>query len=230
MRSVPSCTLKAPASRIYDLSMTEPVTLWAHYPPAATAVSIVADRERDRGHQEALLVRAQKGESVAFRDLVRAQQSAVYSLALRLLAVPEDAQELAQDVFLLLHRHLCSVSSALHLRFWLRRTVCHRAIDRLRSRPALSVVPVEALDELQAPEREADPLGNRHLWRLVMRLPSIPRAVLLLRYQEDLDPPEIARVLDLPLNTVKSHLRRSLALLRSRCGELQEARSAGGST
>jgi RNA polymerase sigma-70 factor (ECF subfamily) len=58
------------------------------------------------------------------------------------------------------------------------------------------------------------------LGQLIARLPVVPRAVLLLRYQEDLDPPEIAQALGLPLNTVKSHLRRSLALLRSRSGEL----------
>jgi RNA polymerase sigma-70 factor (ECF subfamily) len=40
--------------------------------------------------------------------------------------------------------------------------------------------------------------------------------VMLLRYQEDLDPSEIADALNMPLNTVKSHLRRSLALLRAR--------------
>jgi RNA polymerase sigma-70 factor (ECF subfamily) len=49
--------------------------------------------------------------------------------------------------------------------------------------------------------------------------------VVLLRYQEDLEPGEIAKVLDMPINTVKSHLRRSLATLReklTRClGEVQ---------
>lgn len=40
--------------------------------------------------------------------------------------------------------------------------------------------------------------------------------MILLRYQEDLDPLEIARTLDMPINTVKSHLKRSLAILRSR--------------
>jgi DNA-directed RNA polymerase specialized sigma24 family protein len=42
------------------------------------------------------------------------------------------------------------------------------------------------------------------------------RAVLLLRYQEDLDPVEIARALDMPLNTVKSHLQRSLRIMREK--------------
>jgi RNA polymerase sigma-70 factor (ECF subfamily) len=63
------------------------------------------------------------------------------------------------------------------------------------------------------------------LRRVVDTLPEKPRLVVLLRYQEDLEPAEIAEVLDMPVNTVKSHLRRSLALLReklTRCfGEAQ---------
>ncbi|MGH8180182.1 MAG: RNA polymerase sigma factor [Steroidobacteraceae bacterium] len=60
---------------------------------------------------------------------------------------------------------------------------------------------------------------ERCLRDLVLRLPPVPRVVVLLRYQDDLDPPEIARTLGVPLNTVKSHLKRSLALLRCRYEE-----------
>ena len=180
-----------------------------------------------RGLEKDILVRAQEGASGAFRELVRAHQSAVYSLAWRLLGVREDAQELAQDVFMLLHRHLAGITSGSHLRFWLRRTVCHRAIDRLRRKPRPAALPLEAAAELEAPRQEGDPLIDRHLRQLIARLPVVPRAVLLLRYQEDLDPPEIARSLGLPLNTVKSHLRRSLALLRARCSELHRAGRGG---
>ena len=46
--------------------------------------------------------------------------------------------------------------------------------------------------------------------------PNFARAVVLLRYQEDLDPVDIASTLDMPINTVKSHLKRSLTSLRAR--------------
>ena len=161
---------------------------------------------------------AQAGATRAFRDLVRRHQAAVYSLALRLLGVREDAQELAQDVFLQLHRSLASISSPSHLHFWLRRVVCHRAIDRLRARSGPADLPLEAAGSLEAPGSAADPLLERALKGLVGQLPPVPRAVVLLRYQEDWDPPQIARALGLPLNTVKSHLRRSLVALRARLG------------
>jgi RNA polymerase sigma-70 factor, ECF subfamily len=190
----------------------------------ASIVATTPERQSDAAKAcgDFTLARAQRGETKAFRELVHSNQAAIYSLALRLLNVREDAQELAQDVFMLLHRHLADIVSAQHLRFWLRKTVCHRAIDRLR-RSRLASLPLEAAVELPAPVQDPDPLIEGPLRQLIGRLPPVPRAVLLLRYQEDLDPPEIGRALGLPLNTVKSHLRRSLALLRSRYNELHSA-------
>jgi RNA polymerase sigma-70 factor, ECF subfamily len=52
--------------------------------------------------------------------------------------------------------------------------------------------------------------------QLVATLPPRARMVVVLRFQEDLDPSEIADTLQMPVNTVKSHLRRSLAVLRAR--------------
>lgn len=165
---------------------------------------------------ESTLARAQAGEIAAFRELVCSHQAAIYTLALRMLGVREDAQELAQDAFVSLHRHLPKIVSVPHLRAWLRKTICHRAIDRLRARARHVALPLEAADELPAPGEEMDPILERRLRHVIASLPPRARAVVLLRYQEDLDPPEISEALGLPLNTVKSHLRRSLSLIRGR--------------
>jgi RNA polymerase sigma-70 factor (ECF subfamily) len=63
---------------------------------------------------------------------------------------------------------------------------------------------------------EDDPLLRRRMAELLAQLPPAARAVVVLRYQEDLDPVDIAGTLDMPINTVKSHLKRSLTLLRAR--------------
>jgi len=55
----------------------------------------------------------------------------------------------------------------------------------------------------------------------------MPRAILLLRYQEDLDPLDIAQTLAVPVNTVKSHLKRSLAALRTRLSGLAPIDESG---
>ncbi|HEX4268759.1 MAG TPA: sigma-70 family RNA polymerase sigma factor [Steroidobacteraceae bacterium] len=170
---------------------------------------------------ESALARAQRGEIAAFRELIRAHQDAVYTLALRMLKVPEDAEELTQDVFVSAHRHLGKITCATHLLFWLRRTVCHRAIDRLRRRPLHATLPLDTVEEVPAADASRDPMLERRLRDLVLRLPPMARAVILLKYQEDLDPSEIATTLGMPLNTVKSHLKRSLVSLRAGCDELR---------
>lgn len=208
----------------------DPMSLSAVQPaeaePFATVREPVAAESRQAA-EDRRLARAQAGEMEAFRELIRAHQDAIYTLALRFLGVREDAQELAQDVFVALHRHLTAITSAAHLRFWLRRTVCHRAIDRLRRRGPLPSVPLEAAGELSAAAPDDDPLLRRFLLGLIAELAPMPRAVLLLRFQEDLDPAEIAEVLDVPVNTVKSHLKRSLTRLRGLWYARTPSRHAG---
>lgn len=165
-----------------------------------------------------MLSRALAGEPAAFATLVRAHQRSVYSLALRMLSDRHEAEDLAQEVFLGLHRKLSTVESPAHLAFWLRRATLNRAIDRLRRRPRQEL-PLEEADSLPSNTTERDPLLQRRLRALLAQLPAAPRAVMLLRYQEDLNPNEIARTLNMSINTVKSHLKRSLTTLRERIGD-----------
>lgn len=170
-----------------------------------------------------LLTRALAGERAAFGALVRSHQRSVYSLALRMLADRHAAEDLAQEVFLQLYRSLSALSSEAHLAFWLRKVTIHRAIDRLRREPRHELA---ALEEVQLTAGEAhsgDPILERRLRGLLGQLPPAARAVVLLRYQEDLDPADIARTLGMPVNTVKSHLKRSLAELRERMTSTGEA-------
>jgi RNA polymerase sigma-70 factor, ECF subfamily len=170
-----------------------------------------------------LLTQALAGERAAFAALVRQHQRAVYSLALRMLSDRHAAEDLAQEVFLQLYRNLSAVSSQAHLAFWLRKVTMHRSIDRLRRAPRLESAAPAELAAAVSEAQPADPLLERRLRALVGELPPAARAVVLLRYQEDLDPVDIARTLGMPLNTVKSHLRRSLAQLRERLDETAAA-------
>ena len=142
----------------------------------------------------------------------------VFSLALRFLRDREGAEELAQDVFLQLYRQLKRIESPAHSTWWLRRAVCHRAIDEIRKRRFRPRVGLESAPEPADRQASEDPLLRDRLRKLVEALPENARAVVLLRYQEDLDPGEISAILDMPVATVKSHLHRSLAVLR---GKLQ---------
>jgi RNA polymerase sigma-70 factor (ECF subfamily) len=150
-----------------------------------------------------------------FAGIVRHQQGMVFGIALHFLRDRSAAEELAQDVFLELYRHLGSLKSPEHVTFWLRKVTCHRCIDYARRRK-WSQVSLDDVRDLPAAATSRDPLLQRILGQLVASLPETPRAVVILRYQEDLTPTEIAEVLAMPIATVKSHLQRSLAMLREK--------------
>ena len=151
-----------------------------------------------------------------FAELVRQHQAMVYSLAWRFLHDRGLAEEVAQEVFLSLHRNLRSIESPAHAASWLRKVAVQRAIDEGRKRARRPVVALEKIAEPAAREARGDCLLDDALRRLIASLPETQRMVTILRYQEDLDPSEIARILELPVTTVKSHLQRALALLREK--------------
>jgi len=152
-----------------------------------------------------------------FERLVDEHQSMVYSLALRMTGDRGLAEEIAQDVFLELDKSLSKIESERHACWWLRRVTMSRATDALRRRRVRGMDLWVALDDHHgmAEEEKGSPLGAR-LEYLMTTLPEAQRAALILRYQEDLTPEEIAAMLDAPLATVKSHLQRGLKLLRAK--------------
>lgn len=113
-----------------------------------------------------------------------------------------------------LHRSLGLIQSDTHLVFWLRRVTTNLAIDRLRRDHKHVTLPLDDDPAIADEPQESDPLLQQRLRTLVAALPAGARAVVILRYQEDMDPTEIAETLEMSINTVKSHLRRSMAALR----------------
>ncbi len=149
----------------------------------------------------------------------------VFSVAYHFLHDRAVAEEVAQEVFLSLHRHLGDLQSPAHAVFWLRKVAVQRSLDEARRRKRRPQVPLESVPEPAAGPAGSpggasggarDPLLGATLRRLIASLPEAPRMVMILRYQEDLDPTEIAATLQMPVGTVKSHLQRSLALLREK--------------
>jgi RNA polymerase sigma-70 factor (ECF subfamily) len=165
---------------------------------------------------DSLLAQARAGDPDAFAALVRAHQGPVFSIGLRMLNRRDVAEDLAQDVFLQLYRKLGDIETMEHLGFWLRRVASNLAIDWLRRLPYTQTQPLDEEVAVAAPESAQDPFMDRELQRLLQELTPPARAVMLLRYQEDRDLAEIGAMLDMPVNTVKSHIKRSLTALRAR--------------
>lgn len=161
------------------------------------------------------LALARNGDANAFAGLVRRHESMVFSLALHSLRNREAAEDLAQEVFIELYRHMGQLESEAHVVWWLRKVTVHRCIDELRRPRHRMEQAMEHLPEsgVSPPAREWLLEGRLH--HLIARLPARARMAVILRYQEELEPLEIARTLEMPVNTVKSHLRRAIAVLRA---------------
>jgi RNA polymerase sigma-70 factor, ECF subfamily len=158
-----------------------------------------------------------------FGQLVREHQSMVFSIAWNYLRDRSQAEDLAQEVFLQLHKNLAAMKSADHVRFWLRKVAGQRCIDHWRRQGGDHAgISLEDAPEPAVKPESRDPLLSRKLQSLVASLPAKPRMVVILRYQEEMEPEEIAQALNMPVRTVKSHLQRSLAMLREKM-----ARSVG---
>jgi RNA polymerase sigma-70 factor (ECF subfamily) len=155
-------------------------------------------------------------QQIDFDELVREHRSMVFSVAYHFLHDRDQAEEVAQDVFLSLHKNLGEIESPSHAAHWLRRVAVQRSIDASRKRMRRPVVALENVKEPSVKPTTGDPLLGDLLRKLVVSLPETQRMVVILRYQEDLDPMEIAEVMGIPVGTVKSHLQRSLALLREK--------------
>jgi RNA polymerase sigma-70 factor (ECF subfamily) len=154
--------------------------------------------------------------STDFENAVRQHQGLVYSIALNYFHNAATAEEVAQEVFLQLYENRGGVESGNHCVAWLRRTTVHRCIDTLRRSSFQREVQVEDLPEVPVHAQETDPLLHEALRRLIASLPEKPRAVMVLRFGEDMDPDEIGQTLQMPVRTVWSHLRRATALIREK--------------
>jgi RNA polymerase sigma-70 factor (ECF subfamily) len=154
------------------------------------------------------------GDAEAFADLVREHQGMVFSIAYHFLQDRSLAEDLAQEVFLELFQSIDRIQSPAHLTFWLRKVTSNRCIDQGRKKHRRREMALEEAPEPVAASPSADPMLLERLQQSLATLPEKQRLVVIMRFQEGLGPAEIAEVLEMPVNTVKSTLHRSLADLR----------------
>jgi RNA polymerase sigma-70 factor (ECF subfamily) len=151
-----------------------------------------------------------------FAAIVHEHQGMVFSIAYHFLHDRALAEEVSQETFLQLHKHLASLESPAHVLYWLRRATSNRCIDYARHQRLAPQIALESVPEPAALDTPGDPMLARRLRQLVASLPPKQRMVVVLRYQEELEPEEIAKLLNMPVGTVKSQLQRSLAVLREK--------------
>ena len=159
-----------------------------------------------------------RSDAAEFRGVVERHQRMVFSLALRVTGEYGSAEEVAQDVFLELFRSAERLSSEDHVRFWLRKVTVHRATDALRRQAHRPEARAEEWMDDDAADGDGEAgvgaVLEARLEELLGSLPEQMRVVVVLRYQEEMLPDEIGKLLGQPVATVKSNLQRGLKLLR----------------
>jgi RNA polymerase sigma-70 factor (ECF subfamily) len=173
-----------------------------------------------RAEERELVRRAQGGDEAAFRRLVEQNADRAYALALRILRSASDAEEVAQDAFVRAWRALPRFRGDSAFSSWLHRIVARRAFDRVATLKARRIreAPVESTEDLPAAVAGPDPdagVNARKLERLLAELAEVPRTVVTLYYYHDRSVEEVAEIMRIPANTVKTHLRRARMALHA---------------
>jgi len=178
--------------------------------------------------QEVHWVKAsQRGDALAFNRLVLKWERSIYNLNLRMLQDPDEAAEATQDVFLSAFRGIRHFRRTAKFSTWLYRIACNHCLSRLRERPQGIHY---SLDDF-APENPAHqslPAHDSHEGELLGKeqrngvrkalehLSPDQRAVVELKFYQELTFEEIAEILQLPLSTIKSRLYSGLEALKVR--------------
>jgi len=183
---------------------------------------------------DALITRARGGDLTAFNSLVARFQDPVYSLALRMLASPQAAEDATQEAFIRAWTRLETFRGG-RFQSWLFTIVANLARDELRRRgrrPQTSLdaarddpdrASLDPVDLGPTPEAVAEQGDLRALLEAALaQLPDEWREIVVLSDVQDLAYEEIARITGLPLGTVKSRLSRARGRLRDIIGSSAE--------
>jgi len=163
-----------------------------------------------------LVHQSQRGDKEAYRQLVEATQTKVYSLAYGFLGNVQESEDVTQEVFLRAWRGLPSFRCEAKFETWVHRIAVNTCLNRRRKlRAELHVLDDEQVLERQ-PAADGDPLVatissdvRDRVWAAVAELGAKYRTVITLFYRQQLSYQEIAETLSLPLGTVKAHLSRA---------------------
>ncbi|MBD3347574.1 MAG: sigma-70 family RNA polymerase sigma factor [Candidatus Eisenbacteria bacterium] len=166
------------------------------------------------------------GDDEAYRLLVERYSDFVYTVVLRIVRNPEDAEDVAQEAFVRAHRSIGRFRGDSKFSSWLYRIAVNRALTHLkrrRRRPQTVEMSVSPRVEAEISSRHGDEDPERavldeefraRVRHAVSKLPPRYRAAVTLFYLEERNYKEVAEVLGIPMGTLKTHLHRARALLR----------------
>lgn len=175
----------------------------------------------DLRSDEELIAAIQRKDAHALEEMYDRQRVLAYSLALRLLGSPSDAEDVVQEAFLNVWRASGTYRpDRSGVRSWLMSIVHHRAIDKLRGRASRpqSVALEEGMNVPDASDVWREVAGNltgEDMRRALGQLPVEQRETIELAYFQGYTHSQIAEIMRVPLGTVKGRMRIGLHKLKS---------------
>lgn len=175
--------------------------------------------------ERALVEAVTGGDRDAFRRIVERESRGVFRTCFRILGRLDDADDVAQETFVIAYRSLDSYRGDGVLGAWLARIATRQAYRRLAQRSRVTSLDLAVHDRADGASA-TDPLRQAlqeerqaEVRSAVAALPEPYRETVALRFFGELSLQEIADTTDRPLGTVKTHLRRGLERLRTVLGE-----------
>jgi RNA polymerase sigma-70 factor (ECF subfamily) len=183
----------------------------------------------DQTQEEAWVSASQGGDALAFNRLVLRWEKPIYNLSLRMLQDRDEAAEATQEVFCSAFRNIRRFRLDAKFSTWIFRIAVNQCIAKLRRRPPgihLSMddqgpeSPLKGWSPSQeSHERELLREEDRRRVRQAMeKLPADQRAVVELKFYQELTFEDISEVIEAPLSTVKSRFYSGLEMLKLRLG------------
>jgi RNA polymerase sigma-70 factor, ECF subfamily len=173
-----------------------------------------------------LVERCVSGDRVAFALLVKRHERRVYNLAYRMLGREEDARDATQDAFMTVLRRLSSFRGEAAFTTWLHRVTVNASYDILRKRkrePALELSESSETAMPRADHAESTAISI-DVQRALLAVPPEFRAPLVMHDIQDLAYEDIARILEVPVGTVKSRIHRGRVALARALGPAEGER------
>jgi RNA polymerase sigma-70 factor (ECF subfamily) len=164
-----------------------------------------------------LAAAAAGGDRRALEMLLDRHADRVHAICRRVVAHPEDALDATQEALIAIARGIGRFDGRSAFTTWLYRVATNAALDELRRR-SRRPVPVDDGPELVTVSAEGSVDARLDVDRALATVPEEFRAAVVLRDLADLDYPEIAAVLDVPVGTVKSRISRGRRALRDALG------------
>jgi len=168
---------------------------------------------------------AQRGDNEMFDEIVKQYLPLIFRYLLRLTSSPRDAEDLVQETFIRAWKNIRRFNLEKPLRPWLLRIARNIAYDLLRRRKVFSFSSLSEIEQYKISLISDEGLSLQEkaernekiilVARIFAKLTDADREILVLRYFEDLTVKEIAVVLNLPYETVRTRLRRARVAFRN---------------